>query len=109
MAPGAERPAPGSRRRGPVRRRPVPLADSGGVAVPESAPPPGYRAYLLRCWREATGWRFSLEDPHTGARRGFAGPEALLAFLEVALDGGKAGGESRRTEGARGETEDGRM
>jgi hypothetical protein len=77
------------------------------VPVPASAPPPGYRAYLLRCWREATGWRFSLEDPRTGERRGFAGPDALLAFLGRDLDGGGAGGERRRGEDARGGTRDG--
>jgi hypothetical protein len=52
--------------------------------------PPCYRAYLLRCWREATGWRFSLEDPRTGDRQGFAGPDALLAHLESTLTGRRA-------------------
>lgn len=53
---------------------------------------PGYCAYLLRCWQEtspvaaaAQGWRFSLEDPHTGARHGFASFEALMAFLHEQL------------------------
>ena len=57
-------------------------------------PPPRYRAYLLRCWAEhgaaaATPavWRYSLEDPHTGARRGFADLAALVAHLEAETAG----------------------
>lgn len=53
-----------------------------------------YRSYLLRFWEErsaATGsaiWRFSLDNPRTGERHGFATLAALIAFLEgeVALD-----------------------
>jgi len=45
-----------------------------------------YRAYLLRLWRasgdECSLWRASLEDPHTGERRGFADLESLFAFLK---------------------------
>ena len=50
-----------------------------------------YCAYLLRCWQEPGSgpgplvWRFSLEDPHTGERRGFATWERLLAFLQAEL------------------------
>jgi len=53
-----------------------------------------YRSYLLRCWEErpppdqAPGraasmgrWRFSLEDPHSGARLGFADFDQLIAYL----------------------------
>jgi hypothetical protein len=53
-----------------------------------------YRSYLLRFWEErpppdgASGrpppiesWRFSLEDPHSGARLGFADFDQLIAFL----------------------------
>ena len=69
--------------------------------------PPGYRAYLLRCWREATGWRFSLEDPHTGERQGFAGAEALLAHLEASLDGRRVTGP-RAPDGDRGRRRGGR-
>jgi hypothetical protein len=57
-------------------------------------PPPRYRAYLLRCWQErsqdpdqTTVWRFSLEDPHTSQRRGFASFEALIAALRTELSG----------------------
>ncbi len=51
----------------------------------------GYCAYLLRCWQESShvadsqSWRFSLEDPHTGARHGFASFDALMAFLHKQL------------------------
>ncbi len=32
--------------------------------------PPRYHSYLLRCWSDGPGpWRFSVEDPYTGARR----------------------------------------
>ena len=55
--------------------------------------PPRYQTYLLRCWQErsqqAEGlvvvWRFSLEDPHTGQRRGFASLEDLLVSLTTDL------------------------
>lgn len=43
-----------------------------------------YIVYVLRFWSENDdrgGWRFSLEDPRTGARRGFAGLEELTSFL----------------------------
>lgn len=41
-------------------------------------------AFLLRFWREneATPWRATLENPHTGIRKGFANPNALFAFLQ---------------------------
>ncbi len=55
--------------------------------------PSRYHAYLLRIWQE-TGfgelsraasetavWRFSLEDPSSGQRVGFADLAALVAFL----------------------------
>jgi hypothetical protein len=51
--------------------------------------PPRYRSYLLTFWEERGRdpsapviWRFSLEDPHTGQRHGFANLEALVAALE---------------------------
>lgn len=56
-----------------------------------------YHAYLLRFWNErdriADGrvWRFSLEDPHTGERRGFAELGALVAWLWDEMTGGSAG------------------
>ena len=53
---------------------------------------PRYCAYLLRLWEECGDdreqlptWRCSLEDPHTGDRRGFASLELLIAFLQAQL------------------------
>ena len=47
-----------------------------------------YRVYVLRSWREGGSysdapavWRFSLEDPTTRQRRGFADLAALMSFL----------------------------
>jgi hypothetical protein len=55
--------------------------------------PPRYRAYLLRFWEEGSHhsdwlaeWRFSLEDPHTGERLGFASLEKLVAFLRQTMN-----------------------
>ena len=53
---------------------------------------PRYISYLLRLWREnddaqsrgrakIAGWRASLENPHTGERRGFASLTELFEFL----------------------------
>jgi hypothetical protein len=58
-----------------------------------SATPPRYQTYVLRCWQErstqadgmVTVWRFSLEDPRTNRRQGFASMEALLASLQTEL------------------------
>ena len=51
--------------------------------------PPHYRSYLLTLWEERSQdaktpivWRFSLEDPRTGQRHGFADLEALVIALE---------------------------
>jgi hypothetical protein len=33
-------------------------------------------------------WRFSLEEAHTGARRGFADFESLVTFIASQLDAG---------------------
>jgi hypothetical protein len=49
-----------------------------------------YRSYVLRFWEERPPgraqpigqWRFSLEDPHNGTRRGFANFDQLIAFLK---------------------------
>lgn len=56
--------------------------------------PPRHRSYLLTFWEERgrdpdapVVWRFSLEDPHTGQRRGFADPEALMAALQREMSG----------------------
>jgi hypothetical protein len=54
--------------------------------------PPRYCAYLLRCWETPDqgrgllpAWRYSLEDPHSGERRGFATFDALVAHLRAEL------------------------
>ena len=56
------------------------------------ARPRRYCSWLLRCWElqgQISGgpvaWRYGLEDPHSGARRGFASFEALLAHLRAEL------------------------
>lgn len=54
-----------------------------------SSQPPRYHSYVLRFWEErgdtptATAWRFSLEDPQTARRQGFASLEALVAWLQA--------------------------
>lgn len=50
---------------------------------------PTYRAFLLRCWREAGAWRFCLVEPgDRETERGFASLEALVAHLrrELGID-----------------------
>jgi predicted ester cyclase len=50
-------------------------------------PPPRYHVFVLRAWEERgaldgpAAWRFSVEAPSTGQRRGFATLEALMAYL----------------------------
>ncbi|MEM7343689.1 MAG: hypothetical protein AAF485_05565 [Chloroflexota bacterium] len=52
---------------------------------------PQYQAYVLRFWEESnpqapeTIWRFSLEDPRTGQRRGFSNLETLHIALQEEL------------------------
>ncbi len=60
--------------------------------MPRHSESPDLRAYMLRFWkvhsndpqRPAT-WRFSLEDPHTGEKFGFADLEMLVAFLQAEI------------------------
>ena len=54
--------------------------------------PPRYRSYVLTFWEERRGdpdapvvWRFSLQDPRTGQRRGFASLEKVMSFLRSEL------------------------
>lgn len=49
-----------------------------------------YRAWLLRSWSAQEqsdpvngDRRYSLEDPYTGARRGFASLDALVVYLQA--------------------------
>lgn len=51
-----------------------------------------YTTFILRFWPEAQSrgdpaytWRFSLEDPGSGVRRGFHDLESLACFLESQL------------------------
>jgi hypothetical protein len=61
----------------------------GASIVQTRKRPPRYQSYVLRCWAERLpAWRFSLEDPNTGRRCGFADLEALLAFLQAELASG---------------------
>jgi hypothetical protein len=69
--------------------------------MPTSGPgrAPRYHSYQLRCWSEGLGiWRFSVEDPHTGERRGFPEMAALVAFLDATL--GAAGSAERAASDA---------
>jgi hypothetical protein len=57
-------------------------------------------SYLLRGWitsqssgRDPPIWRFSLQDPSTGVRRGFASLEELIFFLERILIKGGPGSQ----------------
>jgi len=42
-------------------------------------------AYLIRCWREAEQWRFSVEDIASRRRRRYDSVEALLENIESRL------------------------
>lgn len=51
----------------------------------QSHRPPRYHTFLLSLWDEAGGtpaWRCSLENPHTGERRGFKTINELAAYLK---------------------------
>lgn len=54
--------------------------------------PPRYRSYVLTFWEERSRdpdtpvvWRFSLQDPRTGRRCGFASLEEMVGFLRAEL------------------------
>ena len=53
-----------------------------------------YVSYLLRCWEERDDevdkslWRFSLEDPRSGQRKGFTTLVELMNVLEKDLKNG---------------------
>jgi hypothetical protein len=57
--------------------------------LPATDRPPAYRSYLLRFWEERGAeaapsvWRFSLEDPQTTQRLGFASLAALTEWLHA--------------------------
>jgi hypothetical protein len=49
---------------------------------------------LMRLWQARHGgrlvWRMSIEDAHTGTRRGFTDLESLVAYLNAQLAGGES-------------------
>ena len=53
-----------------------------------------YRSYVVNVWQEHSKhagqevmvWRFSLQNPRTNQRRGFANIESLLIALQTELD-----------------------
>jgi len=55
------------------------------------------KTFWLKCWRSSTAddtpdvWRFSLEDPLTGKRLGFASLEELLTHVKSTLKTVKEG------------------
>jgi hypothetical protein len=67
---------------------------------------PPYRVYVLRSWQERTPsagtpavWRFSLEDPTTRQRRGFADLAALTNFLAAEMEGSSSRDFEERNNG----------
>jgi hypothetical protein len=65
------------------------------VIMSVSLETPDYALYILRCWElhnqqaQTKVWRFILEEPNTGKRRGFASLEALTVALQNELAGVK--------------------
>ena len=60
--------------------------------------PPSYHIFMLKCWPEhqqsngfITSWRFSLEDPNNGQRKGFAQLDDLLLSIRQQLQSIMAG------------------
>jgi hypothetical protein len=64
---------------------------------------PCYMAFLLRLWcvtdEDGVVWRASLEDAHTGERRGFAELQSLFAFLVEHTDSAARDADSATVEG----------
>lgn len=66
------------------------------MTIPSKAP--NYHIFMLKCWPEhqqgngfTTFWRFSLEDPTTGQRKGFAQLDDLLVSIRQQLQDIMAG------------------
>ena len=59
-----------------------------------------YIAYLVRLWQvdDVTSpvWRASIEDPHSGERRGFASLDDLWLFLKQQMDHTKSSETERK-------------
>ncbi len=55
---------------------------------PARPKPLRYHNFILRLWQAsiipptALGWRYSLENPHTGERTGFNSIEAMMRYLQ---------------------------
>ena len=69
-------------RKGRPGRNAISAVEPATVVTKERRP---YMAYLLRVWqvqgKEGPSWRASLENAHTGERRGFASLEELFDFV----------------------------
>ena len=72
-----------------------------------------YRAWLLRYWIEPGSnevdqgaMRFSLEDPRTGHRKGFANLESFVEFLRTELKNRKGQDQSNRSPPLNGDEEE---
>ena len=70
------------------------ISQPGGQVKQDNPKKPfRYLSYILCCWqersvhagREIVVWRFSLQDPRTNRRYGFATLEALLISLQAEL------------------------
>lgn len=65
-----------------------PESKSESAGTPVVTRPPNYHSYLLRFWEERgdapapSTWRFSLEDPQTSERHGFASLDALVEWIQ---------------------------
>jgi hypothetical protein len=62
-----------------------------------------YVAFLLRLWNahpagKPGDWRASLEDPHSGERKGFASLEALFGYLGQLTNGMTGAGQSEAAQ-----------
>lgn len=62
-----------------------------------------YQVYVMRIWQEQTNppvWRFILENPTSGQRRGFTCLSELTAYLENIITSQKRSeAESKKTPG----------
>jgi hypothetical protein len=64
----------------------------GGVKMDQTSKSASYYIYLLKLWPERShdngetlSWRYSIEDPITGLRKGFAELEDFLAYVQAQI------------------------
>lgn len=76
--------------------------------MPQATSSPRYRVFLLSVWCDedtselgVQQLRFRLEDPHTGERHGFDGPDSMVSYLQTSL--GENSDESQISDPAKGE------